>query len=370
MRVVVVGGGIAGASATYHLSCRGVQSVLVDRADSGQATAAGAGIVWPWLSASRDPDKRDIALEAAGYFPGLTARLAEEGYHTGYARVGGLFVSHDSDGLERVHKALAEGRRPDVTGTRVSLLTPGQPRDLFPALSPDLSGVHDEAAARVDGRLLRDALRRSATRHGGADLTGTVELQVSGDRVTGVVMQGEEISADAVIVAAGAWSAELLRPFGMELPVEPQRGQIVHVDIPGARTGSWPVVQPDSSHYLLTFPDSRVVFGATRETGSGFDDRVTAGGLAEVLDEALTVAPGLSVATHVETRVGFRPSTQDGRPLIGTIDGIEGLIIATGFGARGLTIGPYAGRLAAQLALGEQPSTDLAPYDPLREQDV
>jgi D-amino-acid dehydrogenase len=146
----------------------------------------------------------------------------------------------------------------------------------------------------------------------------------------------------------------------------PQKGQIMHFALADADTSNWPVVQPPGSHYLLAFPGGRVVCGATRETGSGYDHRVTAAGLHEVLDAAISVAPGLADALVLETRVGFRPLSDDGVPLLGSISGIEGLVIATGFGPTGLTAGPYAGLLASRLAVGEHPAFDLAAYDPQR----
>jgi len=109
------------------------------------------------------------------------------------------------------------------------------------------------------------------------------------------------------------------------------------------------------------------VAGATRETGAGFEYRVTAGGLAQVLGQALAVAPGLAEARHLETRVGFRPAGPDPRPLLGPVPGVDGLVVATGLGPTGLTMGPYAGAVAARAALGEPPGVDLAPFDPLRE---
>jgi D-amino-acid dehydrogenase len=144
------------------------------------------------------------------------------------------------------------------------------------------------------------------------------------------------------------------------------RGQIVHLRLPGSDTSAWPVILPQSSHYLLTFEDSRVVAGATREADSGFDYRVTAAGQAEVLQEALHVAPGLAAATVIETRIGFRPSSADGAPLLGQVRGVEGLLVGNGLGAAGLTIGPFAGKLLAELALGRAPAMDLRPFDPLR----
>jgi glycine/D-amino acid oxidase-like deaminating enzyme len=117
-------------------------------------------------------------------------------------------------------------------------------------------------------------------------------------------------------------------------------------------TEAWPAVLPPGSHYLLAFGGSRVVLGATRETGSGFDYRVTAAGQAEVLNQTLTVASRLGPATLVETRIGFRPVEPDLKPMLGRIVGLDGLVIGNGLGPSGLTIGPFAGRVLAQLMLG------------------
>ena len=105
-------------------------------------------------------------------------------------------------------------------------------------------------------------------------------------------------------------------------------------------------------HYLLAFPGGRVVVGATREAGAGFDHRVTAAGQRQVLDAALALAPGLADATVLETRVGFRPVTPDGFPLLGAVPGLGGLVVATGLGANGLTYGPLMGVLAAGAGAG------------------
>ncbi len=248
----------------------------------------------------------------------------------------------------------------------VSVVSAEQAREMFPPLGHTGPAVHVAGGARVDGRRLRDALRRAAVRLGAHTLSGPAELDVERDRVRGVLVGGERVACDSVVVAAGAWAPALLAPLGVRLAVVPQRGQIVHLGLSGTDTTRWPVVLPASSHYLLAFDDSRVVVGATRETGSGFDHRVTAAGLAEVLTEALAVAPGLASATHLETRIGFRPVGPDIRPLLGPVPAVAGLVVANGLGASGLTMGPYVGAVAARLALGEDPGIDLTAYDPLR----
>jgi D-amino-acid dehydrogenase len=194
-------------------------------------------------------------------------------------------------------------------------------------------------------------------------------LQCADDHaVAGVRIDGEFFRADTVLLAAGAWSTDLCRPLGLHLGVEPQRGQILHLKVE-EETEALPLIIPSlTDYYLLGFPDSRVVMGATREPGTKFDFRVTAGGVAEILREGLRIAPGLKKATLAEIRVGFRPMTEDGLPSIGRPSGIPGLVIATGLGRYGLTVGPYAGMLAATVAIGQIPEADLSWFTPDRFQ--
>ena len=367
MRVAVIGAGVLGASTAFHVALAGAEVAVVDQAHAGRATVAGAGIVSPWSSGRVDPDWRRIAEAGARYYPALIHRLAEEGEaETGYRRVGALSVAADGGELDRIERAVRARRAEAPEVGEVTRLSPAQARALFPPLRPDLGAVHVGGGARVDGRLLAGALRRAAERRGARFHDGTAALLVRDGRVAGIRLGPDTIAADCVVVAAGAWAPEVLEPLGIPLAVAPQRGQITHLRLEGVDTEAWPVVLPPGGHYLLAFGGSRVVVGATRETGSGFDHRVTAAGQAEVLNEALAIAPGLGAATLVETRVGFRPAGPDLRPMLGRAGGLRELVVGNGLGPSGLTIGPFAGRLLAQLVLGEVPDLDLAPYDPMR----
>ena len=119
---------------------------------------------------------------------------------------------------------------------------------------------------------------------------------------------------------------------------------------------------PLSSYYLLAFEDSRVVVGATRETNSGFDYRLTAAGVAEVLNAGLAVAPGLASWTVHEIRIGFRPLAHDNRPKLGRVPGVDNLLVGNGLGPSGLSMGPYSGALLAQAMLGKPTELALAPF--------
>jgi D-amino-acid dehydrogenase len=369
MRVVVVGSGIVGASCAASLARFGAQVVLADGGAEGQATAAGAGIVCPWSSsAAADPAWYALAGAAAKRYPDLVDSLAAAGEaDVGYRRVGALRLAQTEQEQSWVLADLQamRGAAPEIG--ELEALSGEAAQRLFPPLRADSAAVFIGGAARVDGARLARALVATAERGGAVSRHGRAELACRGGAVAGVMIDGELVEADAVVAATGAWTSEFLAPAGLHVAVAPQRGQIGHISMAPAGTGGWPVVLPSAGgHYLLAFDDSRVVAGATREDGAGFDHRVTPGGLAEVLGQALAVAPGLAAGHYLETRVGFRPVTPDNLPLLGAVAGLPGLVIATGLGATGLTMGPYTGHLAAMLALGEPPGLDLARYDPLR----
>jgi D-amino-acid dehydrogenase len=369
MRIIVVGAGIVGASAAFHLTQLGAEVCLIDSDAPGRATFAGAGIVCPWLSESTDPRYERIAFAAARYYRDLVRRLAAAGQtDVDYQLVGGLVVGESSTQLNPVLLRLQNHLDHGVKEVgRIQMLNPGAPKELFPYLDSALAGVHLSGAARVCGESFRLALVNATLKAGAQQLSGTAALQPSGDTVIGVRVDGELITADTVIVAAGAWSTDLCRPLNLHLGVEPQRGQILHLKVAEEGTEALPLIIPVlTDYYLLGFPDSRVVMGATRETGAKFDFRVTAGGVADILREGLRIAPGLKHATLAEIRVGFRPMTADGLPSLGRPSGIDGLVIATGLGRYGLTVGPYAGMLAAAVAIGRVPETDLAWFAPDR----
>jgi D-amino-acid dehydrogenase len=368
VRIVVVGAGITGAACAYAASRLGAEVVLVDAELPGRATAAGAGIICPWSAQASDAAWYALACAAAREYPALIAELAEAGAgDCSYRQVGALYLARDLDEAGRACERLRarKASAPEIGDIRV--VGGMEARELFPPLRPDAAAAYIGGAARVDGRLVTRELAGAARRCGARAVSGRAVLARRGGRVAGVEIDGELTEADVVVAATGAWTASFLAPAGAVVNVVPQRGQIVHLSLDSTDTSRWPVILPaGSGHYLLAFDDSRVVAGATREAGSGFDVRVTAAGLHEVLTQALAVAPGLAAATHLETRVGLRPAGPDARPLLGPVAGLPGLVVATGLGASGLTLGPLAGKLAAQVALGIAPDLDLAPFDPLR----
>ncbi|OAX48983.1 NAD(P)/FAD-dependent oxidoreductase [Paenibacillus sp. AD87] len=365
-KVIVVGSGILGASTAYQLAKRGAEVLIIDRKDRGQATDAAAGIICPWLSQRRNQDWYQLAKAGARFYPGLIEELKSEGEtETGYAQVGALSIHTEVEKInkmqERAH--LRKEVAPEIAD--ITRLDAKETHERFPLLEENFQSVYISGAARIDGRALRDALIRSAQRNGAVLINGDATLQYESDRVTGVVVDGKVISADEVIVCAGAWANELLKPLGIDFKVDYQKAQIMHLQVHDREeTGNWPVVMPPSDQYLLAFDQQKIVIGATHENDiEGYDIRVTAGGMQEILNKGLELAPGLADSTFQEVRVGFRPFTPGFLPVMGAVPGWNGLITANGLGASGLTMGPFIGSQLAKLALGMKLDIDIQPYD-------
>jgi D-amino-acid dehydrogenase len=369
---IVIGGGIVGASAAYHLVCGGARTLLIDRMDTGRATDAGAGIITAGTGGIGVAEAWfEIALQAERYYPALVEQLNDaQAGDTGYAACGLLRVAVSDEevaAMESWRARLAERQQrwgvPQADD--LSEVSPGEARALFPPLGAVQRALYFRKAARVDGRLLSEALLRAATQRGLTARRGGAERLVIGgagqQTVSGVIADGETLSAGCVIIAGGAWSPVFGAPLGVDIPITPLRGQIIHLGLPGVDTTDWPIVEPFHSNYLVCWPDSRVVAGATREQ-AGFTPQMTAGGVHEVLSEALRVAPGLASAEIRDIRVGLRPATPDQLPVIGSVPGVEGIYLATGMGATGLHLGPYSGKLAADWVRGEAQDADIKAF--------
>jgi glycine/D-amino acid oxidase-like deaminating enzyme len=356
---IVVGGGVVGMATAYHLVTAGVRTLVLDRADPGRASDAGAGI----LSAGRalddpDPLERLLARAVLHYAELIDALDAAAAGPTGHGVIGALTVALDDDEL-----APFEALRARRSAGGHAELGTAQAQAMFPPLAPVRRALHSPGSARVDGRLLVAALRRSAEARGLVVRTASVDrLIADGGTVQGVVVAGERVQAGQIVIAAGAWSAALGEQVGLRIPVAPQRGQILHLRLPGVDTSRWPIVSAFRGHYMVPWPDGRVVVGATRETGSGFRPETTALGILQVLAEALRVAPGLQDASLHEIRVGLRPASADGLPILGPVPGVRNLLLATGHGPIGLQLGPYSGKMIAEIISGGAPGTDLSPF--------
>ncbi|GAK02764.1 D-amino acid dehydrogenase small subunit [Geomicrobium sp. JCM 19037] len=367
MRTIIVGGGIAGSSVAYHLAAQGENVTVIDANHEGRATDAGAGIICPWITKrNKNTMAYQLSTYGARYYKRLQQSLEVTGFSdTSYRQVGSLGVFTEEQAVEDAVLKLKEERRTSPEIGEVNKISNEEARRLFPPLSDALHALHITGGARVDGKKLQLALQKAAVHHGATWINGQAAIVIEGDEVTGIKLEsGEQIEAERFVLATGAWENELNMPVQPRHAIRAQRGQIVHLRPNGMDTSEWPIVQPESSYYMLTFDDERLVVGATREDDTGFDYRLTAGGLHEVLSEAKRVIPGAYEYELLETRIGFRPIPADNKPLIGPMRAYDNVYHCNGFGATGLTMAPGAGKLLADLILGIELELDLRHFYP------
>jgi glycine oxidase len=365
---IFVGGGVIGLSCAWRAAARGARVAVLERAEPpAGATRVAAGMLAPVGElAFGEPELLEMTLASARIYPDFVAELeAETGESTGYLRQGAIHVALDRDEaaeLRRVHDLQRS------LGLEAEWLPPRRCRELEPGLTPSFNGgVHAPGEATVDPRALTAVLLAALAGAGVEVRTGTevVAGLFEGERLAGVrTGDGEELRADATVLAAGAWSGRTeWLPEPARPPVRPVKGQIVELR---SRDGAPPCERIVASErvYLVPRPDGRLVVGATSEE-QGFDTAVTAGGVHELLREAYRLLPDVAEMELVDSMAGLRPATPDNLPLIGP-GAVEGLILATGHYRNGILLAPLTADAIAALLAGEQLPEAAAPAHPHR----
>lgn len=360
--LIIIGGGILGASTAYEAAKAGAKVTLIDRADSGQATGAAAGIVCPWISQRRNKAWYHLAKNGAKYYPRLIEQLEALGEtETGYKKVGIVSIHEDSK-LDKMEAKARERREEAPEMGTIERLDAEQTQALFPHAGSEYGSLYVSGAARIDGRAVRDALVSAARKLGAEMIDGDAGFIREDGRVIGAAVERQNFYADSMISAGGAWAPELFRPLGLRMDVVPQKAQILELQLGEGGTGDWPVAMVPYGQYIVPFADGRIIAGATHENDAGFDAKLTAGGIHHILDKVLDVVPGLAGAELKGASTGFRPTTLSALPFIGRVPGHDNLFAANALGSSGLTAGPYFGAQLAKLALGEALDIDLGDY--------
>jgi glycine oxidase len=205
------------------------------------------------------------------------------------------------------------------------------------------------------------ALAVAAERRG-ASIEQSRVLAVEGGANPRVVTDTGAFDADAVIVAAGAWSDAVERPRREPGHVKPIRGQLLHLRLPARPAAR---ILWGSRCYLVPWRDGTVLVGATSED-AGFDETATAAGVRHLLTAGVELLPPLAGAAFAGVRVGLRPMTGDELPAIGASSTMRGMFYATGHYRNGVLLAPLTAVLLADLVLEGREATELALVRPAR----
>jgi len=355
--VAIVGGGIAGLAVAWRAQQRGLRTVLLERDRPARAaTHVAAGMLAP-ISEARVGERGLLALSRASLsrYPAFVQELADaSGRDPGFSACGTLAVARDRDEAEALERELAER---EAMGLPVERLLASEARRREPALAPTLRlalDVPDDHA--IDPRALSAALAVAVERAGCLlrEGAGVARIALSGDgeQVGGVELSdGERIHAEQVVVAAGAWVDALDGlPAHARVPIRPVKGQVMRLRDPSG-PGLLTRVLRMQPGYLVPRGDGRYVLGATMEE-QGFDTAPTAGGIFELLRDAIELVPGVSELAIEEVAAGLRPGTPDNAPVLGP-GALAGLQWAAGCFRHGILLAPLVADVLAGTLAGE-----------------
>lgn len=351
---IIAGAGVIGLACAWRATLDGARVVVVDRAQPGSgATRVAAGMLAP--VGELDFGERgllEMTTASAGAYPRFVEELeAASGVDVGYSRSGAIHVALDRDEASGLRRAL--GLQHSL-GLESEWISARECRRLEPGLTPSMhGGIHIPGDASVDPRALSEALLAALAAEGVEVLAGAgIERALLSDRrIEGVATERGELRADAVVLATGAWSGEASwLPAEARPAVRPVKGQIL--ELGAAAEPLCERIVASERVYMVPRPDGRLIVGATVEE-QGFDTRVTAGGVHELLREAYRLLPEVAELELLDAAAGLRPGTPDNLPLIGP-GAIEGLLLATGHHRNGILLAPYtAERVAGLLAASE-----------------
>ena len=267
-----------------------------------------------------------------------------------------VWEGDDSSPTEAVEQQIR-----DRHGIAVQQLNADDLRQMFPGIARDIKRgvfvpgngytvspqriVHTLAALfqAAGGAIINERVMKLIPREGGGYLV-----------MTNIANR----NADTVVVAAGAWSAQLLKPLGVRVPLETERGYHAMLFSPSMRPPI-PISSKTRAFFMTPMEDGVRVAGTVEI--AGLDAPPNEQRAKVLVDHARRLFPDLQVG-DVRYWMGLRPSTPDSLPILGPVAGRPGLYLAFGHGHYGMSGGPPSGRLLARLITGQAPGIDPAPY--------
>jgi glycine oxidase ThiO len=361
--VLIIGAGVIGCSLARELARANLTVTVVERSHVGAgASSAAAGLLVPALSSMPAGPLVDLCHQSAALYESWIHELREDGAgDVGYRRPGVLEVWQEP----QPQALQPRSGDPVHPSRRIEVLSEEEVRRREPALASSVFGaIFYPEDAQVDPARLTRAVAQVA------ELTGVTirqnepvqQLVQAGERITVVHTTGGLYHPGAVVLTAGAWSGGLAESLGLALPTQPVKGQMVQADCRVSPIHT-PLAVGDA--LFVPRPDGSLVLGVTVEE-AGFDDRVTLGGLRQILHQVCAVAPAVGRLPLARAWAGLRPATPDGWPYMGPVPPLQNLWVSTGHFRKGILLAPLCAQLMARSILANHLDDDLQPFKPTR----
>lgn len=358
--LVIIGGGVIGLSLAYHLARMGFSDVVVLEQGYlcfGASGRNGGGVRQQW---STEENIR-LMRESVRLFRRLSA---ETGYNIWFRQGGYLFLAPDAETAGRLEQNV---KLQNACGVGTKLISPAEARRIVPGLATQ--GLQACAYNANDGVLFPFPVVWGMAKVA-ADLgveidtfTRVTAIEARGRQIVKVVTDRGAIATNRVVNAAGAWSWQIARMLGVELPNKPYRHEILILE------PTKPFLDPmvsdlsDGTYFSQTMrgeicggvsdPDEP----SSMETGSSFDF------LRRMCGSMVRVLPKLAGLKVMRTWAGFYDETPDGNPILGRVEPVDGFIQLNGFGGHGFMMAPVIGKMAAEWILRKVDHPLFAKYD-------
>ncbi|MDX2456695.1 MAG: glycine oxidase ThiO [Gammaproteobacteria bacterium] len=352
---IVVGAGLLGMLSARALCAAGLSVVLLDRGEAGrEASWAGGGILSPLIPWQYADAISELVAWSQRYYPVLVNELLEQtGIDAEWVQSGVLFLDTPLDA--RIREWATK------YSCRIQAVGHEQTRQLDPEVSlAAATSLLLPDVAQIRNPLLCAAMSRSIQLQG-VDLheqTEVTDLIIRSSGIQGVQTNQGEFTADRVVIAGGAWSSLILRQAGLELAVEPVRGQMIMF---AARPGLLRHITMHGDYYLIPRQNGLVLAGSTLEY-TGYNKETTQAARDVLMEKAINLVPALSDYKIIKHWAGLRPGTSDGVPFIGEHPEIRGLYVNTGHFRNGVIMAPASAQLLLDCMLERDSFTPFSPY--------
>jgi glycine/D-amino acid oxidase-like deaminating enzyme len=355
--VVIVGGGVLGASIAYHLAQKGITDVVVlerDRLGSGSTSRNAGGVR---LQFSTEINVR-LSQRSLSHWE----RFEDEtGVDPQFKQVGYLFLITADRDAAAFERSLALWSRLGVPAER---LDARGVHALFPDIKVDdvrfatfcPKDGHLDPTSLLNGYVARAREKGVSFREG----QPATAIEREAGRVSAVRTPAGAIATPTVIDAAGPWAGQVAKLAGIELPITPLRRQIFVTDLVPGLAEEFPLTVEMATSFYFHRESGGVLMGmADPADRPGFDDAVNWEFLPAIVERALERMPVLERANVKTGWAGFYEDTPDKHPIIGPIASVPGFISAAGFSGHGLMHAPAAGEAVAELIADGRTTLDI-----------
>lgn len=367
-RAIIVGGGVIGLGIGWQLAKAGCTVSIYERDQAGRAASwAAAGMLAPHAEVHfEERELLSMGVQSCRMYPEWVAELETDSrMNVGYRAEGTLIVGVDRDDARELEHLYESQKLLDL---KVEWISGREAREMEPLLSPKITAaIWSKDDHQVDNRAMVEALIRAYQNTNGVlyEDTSVGKIEIVDGKARGIWVKDNLEEADVIVLAAGCWSSDINGlPKAVQPPVRPVKGQMLALRMEEGVVLQKVIRAPRAKYptdvYLVPKDDGRLVIGATSEE-MGFDTRLTAGGLFELLRGAWEAVPGIYDLPVLETWAGLRPGSRDNAPILGET-GVENLIMATGHYRNGILLTPVTAREITTLVLTGETSKTIAPF--------